>query len=98
MRSSGVKAVDGDAVVVLALRMNVFCSVERQSYVRDLLATEEDQVASLHLMAFHTALKKSVLLVTIAWKNRAAHAIAELHKAAAIYALAACATPQIWYP
>src|SRR5487761_488713 len=78
--------------------------------MRDLFAAKEDQVSGAHLRPLDRVIEKAILLIGVARNEIAAHAIAKLHKAAAINALPARADPEIrhaeqhtrardaWYP
>src|SRR6185312_13643184 len=68
------KAIDGHAIVALALGVDVFVIVDGHANVRDFLAAEENQIARAHLGTLDGVEEKAILLITIARKIIAAHA------------------------
>src|SRR5258708_30775670 len=63
---SGIETIDSDTIVFLPLGMYILVVVERQSYVRNPLATKENQVAFPWLASLNAIFEEIKLLVRIA--------------------------------
>ncbi len=82
-------------MIILSFSMNILVIIEGQGNVRDGLAAKEEQVALLNGAALYAVRQKIMLLVGITRDTIASHAIAKLHKTAAIKPFGAGTTPEI---
>jgi len=92
-----IKAINQDTPIPCTFGMNILFAVKSQGNMDNVLLSEEDQVALLHLLSLHNLRKCIVLLVGIAWQDIASHTVTELNKTTTIDPLPTCTTPEIRY-
>src|SRR3954464_5365261 len=97
MLVTGAKTVDNHAIIMLTFGMDILVVIERHTDMGNLLAAEEDQISSTHLRSLDLVMKKTILLIAIAWNIIATCAIAELNKTTAINAGPTGPTPEIFH-